>query len=324
MFTKPFFSFTLAHDRRKRKNQSQAVQETYNRYPVSSNSNGADQFHLNGPSMAPNGVPVNNNSSSAMSMHEQSRQEAMMGQQYGQVNGWSQSSSAMERCIPSFDTSFNTRQSLQQQMHNSYSQPGYMSGPNQRMTAFPPNGSHTSMNGNAMSNGMNGAMQCAPMSMHAHSANGGGMMQQTGQNTLSHAEMNSMGLPANGLNKNNPGMTMNASAMYASSNAQGGRMRSNGYSPAAAGQQQQQHQLQQQQQQHHQHHPQQQQPQSFPVSQNKRAAIGTPPTGGQHSGQQYGMGNAPFSTNSMSNSYGPQSQTHQFNSNQVSALICLL
>lgn len=244
-------------------------------------------------------------------------------QQYGQVNGWSQSAAMEQRAIK-FDTSFNTRHSLtMQHMHNSYSQPGYgMSGPNQRMTAFPPNGSHTSanqctsMNGN-MAAGMNGSMQCGPMSMHAHSANG--MMQSVSQNSHPHAEMNSMGLPASALKNNSAAMSMNASmnSMYASASAPSGRMRSNGYSSAATGQQQQQQQLQQQQQ------------SSFPVTSNKRAALGTSPTAAQHP-QQYPMGNVPFSNSASSNSihssnsYGPQSQTsHQFNSNQVSALICL-
>ena len=306
--------------RRKRKNQSQAVQETYSRYPVNSANSNGSEFHGNAASMGAVGVG-SSNASSVMSMqHDQ--------HQYGQVNGWSQSaqSAAMEQRAIKYDTSFNTRHSLLQHMHNSYSQTGYgMSGPNQRMTAFPPNGSHNSgssgsgqctpMNGN-MSTAMNGSMQCGPMSMHGHSANG--MMQSASQSSHHSAEMNSMNLPGSALKNNTAAMSMSASmnSMYPSASAPSGRMRSNGYSPAAAGQQQQQQQQQQL----------QQQQQAFPVTSNKRAAMGTPPTAAQHP-QQYPMGNVPFnnSANSMSNSYGPQNQSaHQFNSNQVSPLICLL
>ena len=139
------------------------------------------------------------------------------------------------------------------------------------------------MNG-TMSNAMNESMQCGPMH-HAPS----GMMIPSNQN-MPHQEMNVISGPS-GLKANlamNPSMPMNAmNAMY--TNVANTRMRNSGYSAANSQQQQQ-----------------------FPATQKRAAA-----------GQQYPMGNGnniPFnnsSSNAMANSYGPQSQTPQFNANQV-------
>lgn len=227
--------------------------------------------------MAPLGL--NSNSPTVMNMNMHERQDSLVGSQYGQV------------IDPNHVATPFSRQLSLQHLHNSYSQPYLAS--NQRMATCPPNGSHnqcTSLNG-SMSNGMNGApMQCAP----GHHATNGLM---TANQNVPHLEMSGPG----GLKSNHHmsnSMSMGASAMYASANVppNGARMRP-GAAYSAAGQQQQQ---------------------QFPGNQNKRTA--TAAAMAAASVHQYPMSNGAFAnvnSNSMASSYGPQSQTHQFNNNQV-------
>lgn len=221
---------------------------------------------------------LNSNSPSVMNMNMHERQDSLVGSQYGQVIDSNHVA-----------TSFSRQLSLQH-LHNSYSQPYLAS--NQRMATCPPNGSHnqcTSLNAN-MSNGA--PMQCAP----GHHATNGMM---TANQNAAHLEMSGPG----GLKSNhhmNSSMSMGASAMYASANVplNGARMRPGAaaYSTAAGQQQQQQ----------------------FPTNQNKRTASAAAMAAA--SVHQYPMSNGAFAnvnSNSMASSYGPQSQTHQFNNNQV-------